>query len=226
MDDKNLSLDKNGELYGEWWIPNSKNIVLGILKYSPNILKLELHKPLKNKQQSIYKIPIIYGIVNKIQITLQCARWISSSSKFGSPSQIFIISYACIGSHIPNVTDFKIKKINLSFSLSKYWFDITGFNNKLFESKKIKYSMKYKEIPKRTYKINNFTTITFFIEYSITRQIHEPDSLDENPIIIIEWKNGINIDELFRFIENLKSFFAIHSYSIIMMGFSSRESGS
>ena len=67
--------------------------------------------------------------------------------------------------------------------------------------------MKYKEIPKRTYKINNFTTITFFIEYSITRQIHEPDSLDENPIIIIEWKNGINIDELFRFIENLKSFF-------------------
>ena len=207
MDDKNLSLDKNGELYGEWWIPNSKNIVLGILKYSPNILKLELHKPLKNKQQSIYKIPIIYGIVNKIQITLQCARWISSSSKFGSPSQIFIISYACIGSHIPNVTDFKIKKINLSFSLSKYWFDITGFNNKLFESKKIKYSMKYKEIPKRTYKINNFTTITFFIEYSITRQIHEPDSLDENPIIIIEWKNGINIDELFRFIENLKSFF-------------------
>ena len=179
MDDKNLSLDKNGELYGEWWIPNSKNIVLGILKYSPNILKLELHKPLKNKQQSIYKIPIIYGIVNKIQITLQCARWISSSSKFGSPSQIFIISYACIGSHIPNVTDFKIKKINLSFSLSKYWFDITGFNNKLFESKKIKYSMKYKEIPKRTYKINNFTTITFFIEFSITRQIHEPDSLDE-----------------------------------------------
>ncbi len=207
MTNNDLRLTKENNFYGLWWIPNEKNKVFGILKYSPKKMILELHEGFNLEK---YYAPIIFGLVKGVKFTLQNAYEISSGNGISKPAEVYDVTYAYVGKHM-NIKSFKFKKFFLNLSLSKYFINLTGFKLNL-DPKDImigKFKLNYNAVPTKKYKINDDIKLTLIVVYKMIREIYNHPIIDEDYVIIVECNDGMNTNDLFEFIDSIRGFFSL-----------------